>query len=98
MKHMIVGAVVTIVTIIIFIIGFTVLDEPIQLITDTFADAYPEGGIWQGHDTVEDQQGALIYFFWAAIATGIILALVWFAAWGHKSEYERYQDERYKKY
>ena len=97
MRRMIVGAVVTIVAITTFIIGFAVLDEPIQLITDTFADAYPEGDMWESRDDVVEMENALIYFFWAAIAIGIILALVWFAAWGHKKEFEKdYRDDNFK--
>jgi len=94
---MIIGSVVTIVAITTFIIGFAVLDEPIQLITDTFADAYPEGDMWTGQDDVIAYENALIYFFWAAIAIGIIFSLIWFAAWGHKSEYEQdYRDNDYQ--
>jgi len=94
---MIIGSVVTIVAITTFIIGFAVLDEPIQLITDTFADAYPEGDMWTGQDDVVVYENALIYFFWAAIAIGIIMALIWFAAWGHKKEFERgYNNEEYE--
>lgn len=97
MKRMIVGAVVTIIAITTFIIGFAVLDEPLQLITDTFADMYPEGDMWQGQDDVIAYENALIYFFWAAIAIGIIFALIWFAAWGHKKEYERdYRDNDFQ--
>ena len=94
MKHMIIGAIVTIVSITGFIIGFAVLDEPLQLIVDTFADAYPEGDMWSSHDEVVVYEQALIYFFWAAIAVGIIMSLIWYAAWGHKKEFERsYRNE-----
>jgi len=88
MRRMIIGLVVLIAFIITFIIGFVVFDEPISLLTETLSDAYPSS--YESYDDV----GALLSFialaFSAAIVTGVIMAMVWFAVWGHKDEYERY--------
>jgi len=88
--RMIMGIIISVMFITIFIIGFTVFDEPIALIGETFGDAYPDNEIFTSKEEVSNFENALPYFFSVAIGVGIIMVLVWFAVWGHKREYERY--------
>lgn len=88
MGRMIIGSIVLISTIILLIIMFTVFDEPIQILTDTFTTAYPD--TYGGADSVEQMNNFLTMIFGIAIAVGVLMALLWYMIWGHKREYERY--------
>jgi len=88
MKRMIIGTVLLFMFIGSFIIGYAVLYEPINYISEAMGDAYPEDA--ESYDDVNSFMDGLPNIFIAAIATGIILALIWYAAWGHKKEYEQY--------
>lgn len=84
------GIILCVMFIVIFIMAFTIFDEPIALISETLGDAYPDNEIFISHDDVNDMESAIPYFFSVAIGVGIIACLLWFAVWGHKKEYEKY--------
>jgi hypothetical protein len=84
---MIVGVVFLILFIITFIIGYAVFNEPITILTDTLSDAYPGG--FASHDDNRDMMSFISLILPAAIITGIIMAMVWYAIWGQKDEYEK---------
>jgi len=88
MKRMIVGTIILIAFIISFVIGFAVFDEPISLITDTLGDAYPDD--FESHDDVNNILDFLPMFFSAAVITGVIMVMLWYAVWGHKRENEKF--------
>ena len=85
MNRMIVATVVLIVTISVFIISFAVLSEPVGYIIDSLKGAHDETG-----DEINGTLDLFPYFLGGAIVVGVLLMFVWYVAYGHKKEYERY--------
>lgn len=80
---MIAGVVILFVMVTCFIIGIAVLAEPIEYITDALVDADADTGA-----EINDTMNLIKWAFPAAMIIGIFLAMLLFAVYGHKKEYE----------
>lgn len=66
-----------------FIMGIAVLAEPIELIVDTLIGVDATTG-----SEINDTMNLIKWAFTAAMIVGIFLAMLLFAVYGHKKEYE----------
>ena len=83
MKRMIWAIFIFFVLVSVFIIGYAVLADPLNLIADTLVEADDETGA-----EIEDTMNVIKFSLGAATVVGIGLTCVLLIAFGHKKEYE----------
>lgn len=91
--RMVIATVVLIVTCASFIVAYAVVSLPLEYNTDILGDAYDDIASEQGWDDAEETKNNINmgpWFLAGAVVTGIFLMFVWFIAYAHKDEYEKY--------
>jgi uncharacterized membrane protein len=88
-QRMIVATIITIISVVTFIIGYIVLAWPLAYITDALIDGYPSGPVVGSVEEIRNSETNLNYFLAAAFLGGIILTFIWLWVYAHKREYEQ---------
>lgn len=83
--------VITCVSVAVFLISYAVVSWPLEYVVDGLIDVYPSIPN-TGHSISEfnNVMKSLVYFFAAALITGIFLLFVWLFTFAHKKEFEKY--------
>jgi hypothetical protein len=86
---MIFGTIVLILSIVVLIIGGSVLFWPLEYVSDALVDNYPVGPLTGDGSEISGTMGMFVYFLLVSLVTGIVLLFVWFFGYAHKFEYEQ---------
>ena len=93
MKRMLIGVVILIVTTLIFLMSYAIVSIPLEYIIDPLDNSYQslaENNSWNDATEMQNNLYMLPYYLAGGVLIGIILMVLWFFAYAHKKEYERY--------
>lgn len=89
MKHMIIATAVLILSLVVLIIGATIIFWPMEYTADALIDNYPSGSICGDSSEISGTMTFLVYCVLAAFVFGIVLLFIWYFGYAHKFEYEQ---------
>jgi hypothetical protein len=90
---MLAATLILIVTSSVFIISASVTFIPLEYTIDPLVDSYDslaENNSWDDSDNVNNLMIMLPYYLAGGVVFGIFLLVLWYFAYAHKKEYERY--------
>jgi hypothetical protein len=93
MKNMMLATVILIVTITVFAVSYAIVSLPLEYITDPLVNTYDslaENNSWDDSDEVTNVLTMNPYFLAGGTVFGVLLLVVWYFAYAHKKEHERY--------
>jgi len=93
MKRMLAATLIIIVTSAVFAISYSITSIPLEYTIDPLIDSYDslaENNSWDDSDDVNNLMLMFPYFLAGGVFFGVFLLVIWYFAYAHKKEYERY--------